>query len=60
MENLINILSEIENKKIDLRETKIKIKTCKSRYAKKDLYRHVKKLERELGKLYEQKRNFTL
>ena len=57
---LITILMEIENKRSELKLYKQKAYQTKSRYAKRDLYKHIKKLEKELGKLNEQKRNFTL
>ena len=57
---LITILMEIENKRSELKLYKLKAYQCHNRYAKRDLYKHIKKLEKELGKLNEQKRNYTL
>ena len=51
---------EIENKRSELKLYKLKAYQCHNRYAKRDLYKHIKKLEKELGKLNEQKRNFTI
>lgn len=51
---------EIENKRSELKLYKLKAYQCHNRYPKRDLYKHIKKLEKELGKLNEQKRNYTV
>ena len=57
---LITILMEIEIKRAELKEYKWRVLQTRNPHARRDLFKHIKKLEKELGKLNEQKRNFTL
>jgi len=60
MEKFLMLNFQIECKREELKRIKIQALQTKSRHHKHDLYKHIKKLETEIGKLKNERKNYLI